>query len=89
MQFYEGQAKIYDATRNGLLRSRKTMLNLSAAHLRVLRESNPKKRLVWIDIGGGTGMHILDNVYIFILIAEIISRLEYRDNGEISSDLDF
>ena len=67
MQFYEGQANIYDATRNGLLRGRKTMLNLSAAHLRVIRESNPKKRLVWIDIGGGTGMYILSYQIIRIL----------------------
>ena len=54
-QFYEDQAQIYDATRNGLLRGRKTMLNLSAAHLRAVHESTPKKRLVWVDIGGGTG----------------------------------
>lgn len=34
------------------------MLSLSAAHLRVLRASNPTKRLVWIDMGGGTGHNI-------------------------------
>lgn len=55
-QFYEGQADVYDATRNGLLRGRNTMLSLSVAHLRLLRESSPKKRLVWVDIGGGTGL---------------------------------
>jgi hypothetical protein len=33
------------------------MLILSAAHLRLLRESSPKKRLIWVDIGGGTGLH--------------------------------
>ncbi|KAL0575596.1 hypothetical protein V5O48_006381 [Marasmius crinis-equi] len=57
-KFYEGQADVYDATRRGLLRGRKTMLNLSAAHLRSIRASNPSKRLVWIDIGGGTGHNI-------------------------------
>jgi betaine lipid synthase len=33
------------------------MLSLSVAHLRVLRESSPTKRLVWVDIGGGTGLY--------------------------------
>ncbi|KAF9071138.1 S-adenosyl-L-methionine-dependent methyltransferase [Rhodocollybia butyracea] len=57
-KFYEGQADVYDATRRGLLRGRKTMLNLSAGHLRSLRANNPEKRLVWVDIGGGTGHNI-------------------------------
>ncbi|EPQ56989.1 hypothetical protein GLOTRDRAFT_127372 [Gloeophyllum trabeum ATCC 11539] len=57
-KFYEGQAEVYDATRNGLLRGRETMLSLSAAHLRLLRQKHPKKRLVWVDIGGGTGYNI-------------------------------
>ncbi|KAF9263436.1 hypothetical protein L218DRAFT_973210 [Marasmius fiardii PR-910] len=57
-KFYEGQADVYDTTRKGLLRGRKTMLNLSAAHLRSIQESNPLKRLVWVDIGGGTGHNI-------------------------------
>ncbi|TDL26086.1 S-adenosyl-L-methionine-dependent methyltransferase [Rickenella mellea] len=63
-KFYEGQADIYDATRNGFLRGRNTMMSLSAAHLRVLRASaeSTKRRLVWIDIGGGTGynMELMD-----------------------------
>ena len=54
-KFYEGQAEVYDTTRNGLLLGRNTLLGLSAAHLRVLRASSPKGRLVWVDIGGGTG----------------------------------
>ncbi|KAG6821002.1 hypothetical protein H0H93_008631 [Arthromyces matolae] len=58
VKFYEGQADIYDKTRNGLLRGRNTMLSLSASHIRSLRASNPKKRLVWVDIGGGTGHNI-------------------------------
>ncbi|KAF7359110.1 S-adenosyl-L-methionine-dependent methyltransferase [Mycena sanguinolenta] len=56
--FYEGQAGIYDATRGGLLRGRHTMLALSASHLRILRETAANKRLVWVDIGGGTGHNI-------------------------------
>jgi betaine lipid synthase len=31
------------------------MLKLSAAHLREQRKQDPSKRLVWLDIGGGTG----------------------------------
>ena len=55
-QFYEGQADIYDKTRSSLLRGRNTMLSLSASHLRTVRASQTEKqRLVWIDIGGGTG----------------------------------
>ncbi|KAJ7647411.1 hypothetical protein FB45DRAFT_893372 [Roridomyces roridus] len=57
-KFYEGQADVYDATRNGLLRGRNTMLSLSAAHLSSLKATSPNKRLVWIDIGGGTGHNI-------------------------------
>ncbi|KAI0322655.1 hypothetical protein OF83DRAFT_1161041 [Amylostereum chailletii] len=57
-KFYQGQADVYDETRAGLLRGRNTMLSMSAAHLRVLRERNPKARLVWVDIGGGTGWNI-------------------------------
>ncbi|KAG6816964.1 hypothetical protein H0H87_001278 [Tephrocybe sp. NHM501043] len=57
-KFYEGQADIYDKTRNGLLRGRNTMLSLSASHIRSMRAKNPKNRLVWVDIGGGTGHNI-------------------------------
>jgi len=57
-KFYEGQAKAYDETRAGLLKGRKTMLAMSAEHLRVIREKSPEKRLVWVDIGGGTGWNI-------------------------------
>ena len=55
-QFYRGQAEVYDSTRDVLLRGRDTMLSLSVAHLRHLREASPKKRFVWVDIGGGTGI---------------------------------
>ena len=58
-QFYRGQAEVYDSTRHALLRGRDTMLGLSVAHLRHLREASPKKRFVWVDIGGGTGTSTL------------------------------
>ncbi|KAJ1896905.1 hypothetical protein LPJ81_004643 [Coemansia sp. IMI 209127] len=54
--FYEGQASVYDATRGGLLRGRKTMLRLCAAELE--RASEGKGGLVWVDVGGGTGWNI-------------------------------
>jgi betaine lipid synthase len=34
------------------------MLKLSAAHLREQRKQNPHKRIVWVDLGGGTGWNI-------------------------------
>jgi len=58
VKFYRGQAEVYDSTRNVLLRGRDTMLKLSVAHLRHLREASPKKRFIWVDIGGGTGRFI-------------------------------
>ncbi|KAJ7684396.1 hypothetical protein DFH06DRAFT_1155529 [Mycena polygramma] len=57
-KFYEGQAEVYDATRGGLLRGRKTMIALSGSHLHVLRAAAPNARLVWVDVGGGTGRNI-------------------------------
>ncbi|BGP19890.1 hypothetical protein JCM10213v2_008021 [Rhodosporidiobolus nylandii] len=56
--FYQGQAGIYDKTRAKLLRGRTTMLRLSAARLKEQRRKNPNKRLVWVDIGGGTGWNV-------------------------------
>ncbi|QRV79652.1 betaine lipid synthase [Ceratobasidium sp. AG-Ba] len=57
-QFYEGQAEIYDSTRRKLLRGRKTMLTLAAAHLRERQGKAGGKPLIWVDIGGGTGWNI-------------------------------
>ncbi|KAF9220624.1 hypothetical protein BS17DRAFT_759265 [Gyrodon lividus] len=57
-KFYKGQADVYDATRSGLLRGRNTMLSLSASHLRAMRAKDPAQRLIWVDIGGGTGHNI-------------------------------
>lgn len=69
-QFYQGQAQVYDKTRTGLLRGRNTMLAMSAEHLRVIRAERPNERLVWVDVGGGTGessfrlssLHVIPNV---------------------------
>lgn len=50
--FYSTQASIYDSTREILLQGRVEALKLCFAHA-------PKNRkLVWIDIGGGTGLNI-------------------------------
>ncbi|KAJ2050032.1 hypothetical protein H4S04_002857 [Coemansia sp. S16] len=54
--FYEGQAAVYDSTRGGLLRGRKTMLRLCAAELK--KRSNNGAKPTWIDLGGGTGWNI-------------------------------
>ncbi|PSR97104.1 hypothetical protein PHLCEN_2v4385 [Hermanssonia centrifuga] len=37
---------------------RQTLLRLCAAHLRQMKKENPDKPLVWVDIGGGTGLNI-------------------------------
>ncbi|KAF9233272.1 hypothetical protein BU15DRAFT_90430 [Melanogaster broomeanus] len=57
-KFYKGQADVYDATRSRLLRGRNTMLSLSASHIRSIRAKHPSQRLIWVDIGGGTGHNI-------------------------------
>ncbi|KDQ55857.1 hypothetical protein JAAARDRAFT_195669 [Jaapia argillacea MUCL 33604] len=93
-KFYEGQAEVYDATRNGLLRGRETMLSMSAAHLRILRETTPSKRLVWVDIGGGTGHNVemmneyfpisnFDHVYLIDLCEPLlqVARRRFEKRG--------
>lgn len=52
--FYKGQAGIYDVTRGKLLRGREEMLALAAAQLKY-RIKKEGKKVVWVDIGGGTG----------------------------------
>lgn len=51
-QFYRNQAHVYDSTRQFLLKGREECLTLTAAHM------NTSKKLVWVDIGGGTGKNI-------------------------------
>ncbi|RKP28422.1 hypothetical protein METBISCDRAFT_20503 [Metschnikowia bicuspidata] len=50
---YGNQAHVYDATRRLLLKGREECLQLAVAHL-----PKPVRRLVWVDIGGGTGSNI-------------------------------
>jgi betaine lipid synthase len=48
--FYEGQADVYDATRQGLLKGRTTMMKLAASHLRAGLKAHEKGNLVWVDV---------------------------------------
>lgn len=59
-KFYGSQAEIYDATRGRLLRGREDMLRLTASHVKdqLARGDWNGKKLVWVDIGGGTGYNI-------------------------------
>lgn len=52
-KFYEGQAKVYDQTRDGLLKGRKKMLRSLAAEINA--RQGVSQSLVWVDVGGGTG----------------------------------
>ena len=45
------------------------MLKLCAAEMRLLREKEPNRKLVWVDIGGGTGWNI-EQMNKFFPIAE-------------------
>ncbi|KAI8320008.1 hypothetical protein GQ54DRAFT_313067, partial [Martensiomyces pterosporus] len=56
--FYEGQADVYDSTRGGLLRGRKTMLRLCAGELSKRMAQAQGSAPIWVDIGGGTGWNI-------------------------------
>ncbi|KIY44344.1 S-adenosyl-L-methionine-dependent methyltransferase [Fistulina hepatica ATCC 64428] len=93
-QFYEGQAEVYDHTRNKLLRGRETMLSLSAAHLRRLVPGDSRNPLIWVDIGGGTGHNIemmakymplstFDHIYLVDLCEPLlqIARKRFADKG--------
>jgi hypothetical protein len=48
--FYAGQADVYDATRQGLLKGRTTMMKLAVAHLRAGLNNQEKGNLVWVDV---------------------------------------
>lgn len=54
--FYKTQAKFYDTTREILLQGRDEALKLAFSHAKA--NSSRGKKLVWIDIGGGTGLNI-------------------------------
>lgn len=53
--FYKTQAKFYDTTREVLLQGRENAMKLAFSHLRA---DHKTRKLVWIDIGGGTGLNI-------------------------------
>lgn len=53
--FYKTQAKFYDTTREVLLKGRDDALKIAFSHAKSL---NKNQKLVWIDIGGGTGLNI-------------------------------
>ncbi|KAH3687805.1 hypothetical protein WICPIJ_001213 [Wickerhamomyces pijperi] len=55
--FYKTQAKFYDTTREVLLQGRDDALKLAFSHTKA-QQADPKKKLVWVDIGGGTGLNI-------------------------------
>lgn len=57
-QFYLNQAHIYDSTRAVLLKGRKECLQLAVLHLQSGRRRRTGSKLVWVDIGGGTGLNI-------------------------------
>lgn len=48
--FYAGQADVYDATRQGLLKGRTTMMKLAASHLSAGAKRREKGSLVWVDV---------------------------------------
>ncbi|EFW13768.1 hypothetical protein D8B26_003703 [Coccidioides posadasii str. Silveira] len=58
--FYGTQANIYDSTRKRLLKGREDMLGLLAGQLefQASQKNDPQKKLIWVDIGGGTGYNI-------------------------------
>jgi betaine lipid synthase len=53
--FYKTQAKFYDTTREVLLQGRDDALKLAYSHA---KSNTNAKKLIWIDIGGGTGLNI-------------------------------
>lgn len=81
---------VYDATRTRLLRGRNTLVRLCAAHLRQMQAENPRKPLVWVDIGGGTGKLLFPfqsaSVQVFAPAPHARSRLEHRGNGQVLPD---
>lgn len=57
--FYRSQAGIYDATRTRLLKGREEMLRLLAGHLeQQQKDFSQDRKLIWVDIGSGTGYNI-------------------------------
>lgn len=61
--FYKSQAQVYDSTRTRLLKGREQALQLAFAHVLALHPT--QKKLVWVDVGGGTGYNI---AYVDLLV---------------------
>ncbi|KAH0445918.1 hypothetical protein IEQ34_025248 [Dendrobium chrysotoxum] len=91
-RFYQNQANVYDSTRSRLLRGRRTMLKLVAAQLRQMQYEQPGKKLVWVDIGGGTGWNIeqmagyfpieqIDQIYLVDLCEPLLAVARQRFNA--------
>ncbi|KAJ7494387.1 hypothetical protein B0H11DRAFT_2156166 [Mycena galericulata] len=63
-EFYNDQAAIDNMARHKHTRGRESMLSLCASHLSVLGASAPKRRRVWVDLGGtGCNIEIMDKYF--------------------------
>ena len=83
-QFYKSQADVYDTTRSGLLRGRSTMLRISVGRRRTLRAKSPSQRLIWVDVGGGTGAFASFHLFV---PPPIMLRSQHRAHGQALSRL--
>lgn len=52
------------------------MLAMSAEHLRVIRANRPEERLVWVDVGGGTGARRF--LFEFLIYVLVLTRTSKR-----------
>ncbi|GKZ94688.1 hypothetical protein AnigIFM59636_008070 [Aspergillus niger] len=78
--FYKTQAGVYDATRKRLLCGREDMLGLVAAQLKHKVENKQLQsgKVVWVDIGGGTGYNI-EAMSTFLPVKDFFSRVYLVD----------
>ncbi|KAL6048483.1 Betaine lipid synthase [Balamuthia mandrillaris] len=56
--FYKGQAFSYDAYRKRLLHGREELFASLVAELRLTKDNKTQKKLVWVDLGAGTGSNL-------------------------------
>jgi betaine lipid synthase len=82
------------------LRGRDTLLKLLAASLKQQLKKNPNKKLVWLDIGGGTGWNIeemdkyfaienFDKVFLLDLCEPLLAVARKRFQRRGKSDVSF
>ncbi|KAG9228774.1 hypothetical protein BJ875DRAFT_500474 [Amylocarpus encephaloides] len=78
--FYKAQAGVYDATRKRLLRGREDMLELVAAQLvhKAAKDRTHDTKLIWVDIGGGTGWNI-EAMSAFVSVPDFFSSVYLVD----------